>query len=156
MEQQAAELLTGLKQQIILSHELLKRLQQEKSALAQGSPDEIEQAATHKSQASMDIENQQQQIAALFNEPQGNYIEHFTTHYDGDNKELLQQAWKDLGAILKQCQHQNAVNSKIIYVSHQNTQHVINLLFGQEKQQNLYGPDGKDQSLNTSQGHSQV
>ncbi len=149
-------LLAQLSEQLTLSQQLLACLNEENKILIQGSPEAIEAVAIQKAKLAEDVEQQQQNIASTLNIIGATAVKTFIENYEGEAKSTLKEKAQALETTAYECFKQNAINSKIIYCNQESHQHLLALLFGRESTPLLYNSEGKSQSFQGSQGHSQV
>ncbi|NOX08554.1 MAG: flagellar protein FlgN [Gammaproteobacteria bacterium] len=135
--------------------EILKNaLDQEKDILNQGNAKEIEQSSANKIQVLKIIEASEQQriqiLSALNLNPIDSAMDQYIKAFDSQGN--IQKKWHTLLEIMEQCRISNEANHMIIEINQQRTQRTLNILQGNNNnQQNTYESSGKKSNYTTRQ-----
>lgn len=140
-----------LRQDIVDLDSLKKLLEQEKLTLSTRNTDKINLIATNKTQTVQQLEARAKVKARLIAKSglgikPGHVEEKLQTLSDAD----LINLWQTSRDKMKECKDINYVNGSIINRSLQRTNKLMMIVRGQNKKQNLYGQQGKEQSYGSS------
>lgn len=140
-----------LRQDIVDLDTLKKLLDQEKQTLTTRNTDQISLLSKHKTQTVQQLESRGKIKARLIAESglrikPGHVEEKLQTLNDDD----LVNLWQTSREKMQQCKDTNQVNGSIISRSLQRTNKLMTIIRGQNKTQNLYGQQGKEQSYGST------
>ena len=146
------QLKTLLRQDIVDLDTLKKLLEQEKQTLTTRNTNQINVISNNKSQTVKQLESRAKIKAQLIAKSglgikPGKVEEKLQTLNDAD----LIHLWQTSRSKMQACKDINYVNGSIINRSLQRTNKLMMIVRGQNKKQNLYGQQGKEQSYGSSQ-----
>ncbi|TNC79896.1 MAG: hypothetical protein C9356_16550 [Oleiphilus sp.] len=141
-----------LKQDIRDLEALTSTLSAEKTALKSRDSKAIQQVTQNKSSLVQQIETRAKQKAKLLAScGLGIKPGAVTKTLESYGDEELTGLWKESVQALKQCKDQNTVNGSIISQTLQRTAKLMSIIRGQGTKPDLYGQQGKTQSVSNGQ-----
>ncbi len=140
-----------LKQDIVDLESLKNLLEQEKNTLTTRNTDRINTLSNNKTQTVQQLESRAKIKATLIAKSglgikPGKVGEQLHSLNDSE----LVNLWQTSREKMQQCKNINLVNGNIISRSLQRTNKLMMIIRGQNKSQNLYGQQGKEQSYSAS------
>ena len=140
-----------LKQDISDLSSLKTLLGQEKDSLKVRDNDQIQTLSQQKSELVQQIESRSKLKARLIaSSGMGIRPGEVESSLNTLNDAELMRLWKESRKKLVDCKEQNSVNGNIISRSLQRTNRLMMIVRGQNKAQNLYGNQGKEQNYGGS------
>jgi len=151
MSQFTDQLKTLLKQDISDLNSLKALLYNEKLSLKIRDNTQIQQLSEQKAQLVQQIESRSKSKARLISSSgMGIRPGEVEISLNTLNDDELMTLWKESRRKLVDCKEQNTVNGSIISRSLQRTNRLMMIVRGQNKAQNLYGNQGKEQNYGGS------
>ncbi|MCB1874868.1 MAG: flagellar protein FlgN [Chromatiales bacterium] len=143
---ESKQLAYWIDQETKAAERLLETLEQERSALTERASEKLSEIANRK----LACARQCEQIAArrdhfldVLQLPKGRVgIERLLERLQAAGDTGLQLPWRELLAIAARCRHLNQINGGIVELSRRHIHRALDLLRGQERDAELYGPAG--------------
>jgi len=126
-------------------------LKEERAALESRDNPALQAAVERKAQTVQLIQNNAQEKSRLFAQhglpvsPQ-----HIKAALAQLKREDVLELWEQVKAQLEHCQSLNEINGRIVSRSQQSVARLMDILRGQDRQQKLYGQNGRDNSMGST------
>jgi len=121
-----------------LTAQLLLILEKERIALEKNDPDAIYTTTEEKRSLVSDLETQRKELPKNRQE-----MEYWIGQQSGENQKNLNKLWTQLCEQLRQCETLNAINGRIVTVSHNNVTRTLSVLSGNQNHGETYDAQGK-------------